>query len=168
MTDSKESCPALPCTLRRPAAWLIVSWFVFAAVISAVTFVLPLLFNIPIWGYVAIAILVSIPLGIPTQFAGVWFTEQGITVRSLLSQTHSWSDIDAWTQWGDGGSIFVRTKSGRVFGFDNWCVFNRERQRTVYLILSTYLGPESKGKRAAIPPLLKMFLKSFAGDHIAT
>lgn len=180
MTDLNQECPRLPFTLRRPIVWLIVSWLVLVAIMSIVLFTLPLVFNVriwgffkvPIWGYAAIAILVSIPLGIPTAFAGVWFTEHGVTVRSFLTRTYRWTEIDVWTQWGkewgDGDSIFVRTKSGRVFGFDSLCIYNRERQWIVCKILSTYVGPETKGKRAAIPRLLKLFLRSFVGDDFAT
>lgn len=112
----------------------------------------------PTWAFVILSLVVSVPLGIPNILAYARFTPLGIESRSVFARSCTWEEVSGWTQWGDIGSTFIRTESGKVFTFNNRCIFGSERNRLLHQILTTYAGPESKGSNAVLPPLLKAFV----------
>jgi hypothetical protein len=137
-------------------------WFVACTLIGLgfyVTFRIVL--GAPTWVQVLIGLLVVAALGSTVAMARafVTFSDEGITQRSLKTRRYHWPDLEAWTQWGAKGSTFVRTKSGCVFGFNEWCVYGSRNQK-VYAILSDRLGPEATGRHAVLPPALARALAS--------
>lgn len=79
----------------------------------------------------------------------------GFTHRFLLTRTYKWTELTHWTQWGEGNSIFIRTRDGDVITFSHWLVHGG-RCKTVYAILTANLGPESKGENAVFPDIAKV------------
>jgi hypothetical protein len=122
---------------------------------SGIQFVFP---AFPIWAFVILSLLISVPLGIPNIFAYARFTTVGIESRSVFARSCTWQAVSAWTQWGDIGSTFIRLESGKVFTFENRCIFGSQRNRLLHQILTTYAGPETKGSNAVLPPMLRAFL----------
>lgn len=142
-----------PLQLELASRFLVWPFICFLA-LSGIHVVFP---GFPAWAFVVLSLLISVPLGIPNVFAYARFTTTGIEARSLFATSCAWHDVRGWTQWGEEGSTFVKTTSGRVFTFDNRCIFGRERNRHLHQILSEYAGPESTGSKAVLPPLLNLF-----------
>ncbi|MEZ5942457.1 MAG: hypothetical protein R3C18_13770 [Planctomycetaceae bacterium] len=153
MTDEVVSLPRT----FRPRFVIVAGWLTFCALFAVASyFVLYATLDAPTWVLLFFGLLIAIGTGhglIAVQMFAA-FDERGITIRYSRSKHYTWSDLKAWTQWGERGSTFVETNSGEVFGFNHWCILP-DRNAELHAILSSQLGPETKGPRAVLPDWLK-------------
>jgi hypothetical protein len=112
--------------------------------------------GVPIGVVVVFGVLVAMGFltGVAIVFAYVRLSEDAVESWFVFKRRILWSDVTAWTQWGEDGSVFVRTRCGRTKGLDNKCVYGK-RRRLLRAILEDRIGPETRGAGAVMPPFLK-------------
>jgi hypothetical protein len=153
-------------TTLRPKVESVVLWFVACTLIGfAFYLVFGVVLESPDWVLTIVFGLMSCAVvsGVATALAFVEFSDEGITQRFLITRKIPWSAMTEWTQWGADGSFYVRTVSGKVFGFSQWCVFG-SRNEVVHSLLTRKLGPETKGDNAVFIDITKLLLGSFILD----
>ena len=94
----------------------------------------------------ALALLVGLVL----SFASVRVSPEGLASRHFKRWFVRWEDVEAWSQFGPGGSVYVRDRDGRVLGFSSWCVY-RDRCDRLAAVLREQLGPGATGEAAVAP-----------------
>jgi hypothetical protein len=151
-----QAMQPLQVTFRtHPLATII--WFAATTLIAiAFYFVFYVTLNVPILPLAILSLLIfgSYASGVLMTRAFLTMTLNGFTHRFLFTRTYTWTELTHWTQWGEGNSIFIRTRSGHVITFSHWLVYGG-RYKTVYEILAENLGPESKGANAVFPDIAK-------------
>ena len=116
-------------------------------------------FPAPAWVRVFFLVLPALALleGLILAFAVVRISREGLHSRHHKSWCARWEDVEAWSQWGPGGSVYVRTRDGRVRAFSSWCVY-RARCDRLARALERRVGPGATGDSAVAPRLLKQMI----------
>ncbi|HET6428032.1 MAG TPA: hypothetical protein VFJ30_06470 [Phycisphaerae bacterium] len=163
MTTSGAETPAvrLPIVFRPHIAGT-VGWFAIWLILGGALFVLFRVLGAPPWVQAFMGLLVGggcVFLAV-AAFSYVRFTEDGFEARIFRRHTCRWADVEAWTQWGENGSTYVRTASKRVINLsDHAC--GGKRGRMLRRILTLYAGPETRGSDAVCPALIRALFGSF-------
>jgi len=134
----------------RPPWQFLVFWFVggIGMLLFGIAVVNPVL-NAPAWvrwffiGLPSLALMVGVVL----LFASVRVDGSGIASRHFARWSVRWSEIEAWGRLRPRGSLYVRTRDGRIRSFSSWCVYGGRCDRLA-LLLEQKLGPERGGKVA--------------------
>ncbi|MFM8217096.1 MAG: hypothetical protein ACKN82_20975 [Pirellula sp.] len=141
-------------------------WFVACGLIGfSFYWVFGMVLESPDWVLTIVIGLISLAIlsGVATALAFVEFSDEAITQRFLMKRKIPWSEMTEWTQWGTDGSFYVRTVSGKVFGFSQWCIFGT-RNEVVHSLLTHKLGPETKGDNAVSIDITRFLFGSFILD----
>lgn len=150
-------------TTFRPRVESVVLWFVACGLIGlAFYIVFGVVLESPDWVLAIVFGLIGCAVisGVATALAFVEFSDDAIKQRFFITRKTPWSEMSEWTQWGADGSFYVRTVSGKVFGFSQWCVFGI-RNEVVYSLLARKLGPETKGDNAVSFDITRLLFGSF-------
>ena len=153
--------PLLPITYRPPLL-MTIGWLLACCVIGvAFFFAFHIELEAPFWALCIIDALVFAAFfsGILTTRMFTTFSNEGISLRTFITQEYNWDDLESWTRWGEDGSTYVRTVDGKVFGFDHWSM-TESVNLEVYAILENFLGPETKGDDAVRPAFLKFIMEN--------
>ncbi len=144
----------------RPHWLMLAFWYLCSAGLLVFwLFVHPLL-QPPVWvsvyvvGMSALALLVGLVL----SFAYVRVTPAGLVNRHFRRWFARWEDVEAWSQAGPGGNVFVRTRDGRVRTFSSWCAYGARCDRLASA-LKRRLGPGATGEESVAPRLLKRLVR---------
>lgn len=147
-TDDLEVC-------FRPPWYGLALWFILCGgmLLFELLIVGPLL-HAPGWvncffvGTSSLALLVGLIL----SFAFVRAHQNGLVNRHFTRWSASWTDVEAWSQLGPQGSVYLKTRDGRIRGFSSWCVYGVRCDRLARL-LEQRVGPSRKGEAAIVPRL---------------
>ena len=101
--------------------------------------------------------LLALLEGLTLSFANVRVSREGLVSRHHTRWCARWEDVEAWSQWGPRGSVYVRTRDGLIRGFSSWCVYGVRSDRLARA-LEQRLGPAAKGDAAIAPWALKQML----------
>jgi len=110
----------LPLTFRANP-YFVLAWFLATTFIGVMFFVVHrVVLNSPIWVQLifAIMVLVCYAMGVMMLLARCTVSSDGICVARFVKRCFSWSEVAAWTRWGDNGPVFVRFSNGRIYGTD--------------------------------------------------
>ena len=156
--------PADGDVIFRPPWYLLAFWFGMGAVMLAfgIAVVGPVI-PAPDWARAVFVGLSSLALlsGLPLAFSFVRIRSDGIVNRHFRRWSVQWTDLEAWSQLGPRGSVYLRTRDDRVLGFSSWCVYTTRNDRLAQL-LESRLGPGLTGEKAVMPAWLKAI---FGGIH---
>ena len=92
-------------------------------------------------------------VGLQLSFAVVRANREGLGSHHHTRGSARWEDVEAWTQWGTGGSVYLRTRDGRIRGFSSWCVYG-DRCDGLARALEQRVGPGVAGEATIAPKLL--------------
>ena len=110
----------------RPPWWLLTFWLLSGTgMLSFGVLIFGQLISAPGWVRVSFLGISGLALmeGLILSFAVVRVGREGLVSRHHTRWSARWEQIDAWSQWGPGGSVYVRTRDGDVRGFSSWCVY---------------------------------------------
>ncbi len=144
----------------RPPWWFLTFWFggsggmLTAGLMSAGP-----LFGAPVWVrcFFVVVPLLALLEGLILSFANVRVNHEGLANRHHTHWCSRWEAVEAWSQWGPRGSVYVRTKDGHVRGFSSWCVYG-VRCDLLARALERHLGPGAIGDSAVAPWPLKQLV----------
>ncbi len=88
--------------------------------------------------------------GLILSFAHVRVAPEGVSNRHFTKWFVRWKDVQARSQLGPEGSVYVRTRDGNVLGFSSWCMY-RERCDRLAAALERRLGPGAVGEDLVAP-----------------
>ncbi len=144
----------------RPPWWLLAFWLCSSGgmLIVGLRFVGPV-FHAPVWvrSFSVVVPLLALLEGLILSFAYVRVSREGLASRHHARWCARWEEVEAWTQWGPRGSVYLRTRNGRIRGFSSWCVY-RARSDRLAQALERRLGPGAKGDAAIAPWPLKQIV----------
>jgi hypothetical protein len=147
-------------TTFRPPSWFLAFWLLATAgMLLFGVLAVGRLFPAPGWvrgfflGVPALALLEGLILA----FAVVRVSREGLLCRHHTRWCARWEDVEAWSQWGPGGSVYVRTRDGRIRAFSSWCVYGARCDRLARA-LERQVGPGAAGDSAIAPWLLKQII----------
>jgi len=142
----------------RPPWWFLTFWLLASGgMLLFGVMVLGRLFPAPDWvrGFFVGVSALGLGEGLILSFAVVRVTREGLVSRHHARWYASWEAVEAWSQWGPGGSVYVRTRDQRILGFSSWCVYGARRDRLARA-LEHQVGPVATGDSAVAPwPLRK-------------
>ena len=99
----------------------------------------------------------AVLVGLVLSFACVRVTREGLASRHFRRWFVRWEDVAAWSQWGPGGSVYIRTRDGRFRGFSPWCAYGIRCDRLA-TVLRQRLGPGANGEGMVAPGPLRGLL----------
>ena len=120
----------------------------------------------PAWVRYLFIALASLALlcGVVLAFASVRICADRVASRHFRRWSVPWSQLEAWSQLGPQGSVFVRERGGAVRGFSSLCVYGKRNDELARL-LEARLGPGLEGKDAVMPRWLRSVLGSMSGGR---
>jgi len=147
-------------TTFRPPWWLLAFWLVASAgLLLFGVLAVGRLFPAPGWvrGFFLVVPALALLEGLILAFAVVRVSREGLLSRHHARWCARWGDIEAWSQWGPGRSVYVRTRDGRIRAFSSWCVYGVRCDRLARA-LERQVGPGATGDSAIAPWLLKQII----------
>ena len=84
-------------------------------------------------------------VGLVLSFACVRVTRHGMASRHFRRWFVRWEDVEAWSQWGPGGNVYIRARDGRVRGFGHWCAYGARCDRLAVALRQRF-GPGANGE----------------------
>jgi hypothetical protein len=107
--------------------------------------------------FIAFLVLAIAVSAIAIAFSYFKVSEEGIESRYFRHAKGKWTEVEAWTRWGDDGTLYIRFKNGRIIGSDGWALGGDDVDQVVEL-LETRVGEQSKGENGVLPRLVDAFL----------
>jgi hypothetical protein len=140
----------------RPHWLTLAFWFFVSGGALLVFIMLSPLLDPPGWVrfYFVVMPTLALLVGLLLSFASVRVTPEGLASRHLRGWFVRWEDVEAWSQLGPGGSVYLRARDGRIRGFSSWCVYGVRCDRLA-TVLEQKLGPSATGEATVAPGPLK-------------
>ena len=81
------------------------------------------------------------------------FLETGLLFRTRIR----WNEIEKWTRWGENGSLFVKSRSGKILGTGSWAFYGDRVDRLENMLIERY-GEQATGDDGVLPKFLDIFI----------
>jgi hypothetical protein len=137
----------------RPPWYMLAFWFLgTGAMLVFGLFVVGPVLDVPTWVrcfFLAVPLL-GLLVGLQLAFAVVRVNHEGLSSRHHVRWFTRWKDVQAWSQLGHQGEVYLRTADGRLHGFSSWCVYGA-RWDQLASALEQQLGPGVAWEAMAVP-----------------
>ncbi len=111
----------------------------------------------PIWGRVVFATLSAggLLLGTVPATGYLRISPEGLAHGGVHRWSVRWAEVAAWSQYGPGQPVFLRTHTGRIRGFHQWLVWGK-RWDAIAGALEKHCGPPASGQSRVVPRFLSL------------
>ena len=115
----------------------------------------------PVFALVFIGCIIACALLSSVHVLTSYFTitETGIQSGYFFGASGGWSDVEAWTRWGQQGSLYIRLRNGRIVGTTGWAFYG-DRVDVLESVLREHAGEPATGDAGVLPRLLDLTIGS--------